>query len=241
MRRGSRFPNDQAEIVFSDVIIEQLEALGEKERIEVLSEIVRLCEDPSGKHPLSAPLSGWNTLDVLGAESRVVYKATVEHGIGLLEVLCMGPRSDSEVYDMALSISTTGLLTEDEVTQLWDALGLLDVVTESIGLEGWDYRPEPAPDGMRRAAVNSGLLDRETADLLAKDELEAAMTSGWGPEGADPERALMAALERARGSADFSIRQILEVRQSDRCGVLMVRAKSLCVRRADHPGPHRSA
>ncbi|MCU1364053.1 MAG: hypothetical protein JWM55_1881 [Acidimicrobiaceae bacterium] len=240
MRRGSRFPDDQAEIVFSDVIIEQLEALGERERIDVLAEIIRLCDDPSGKHPLSAPLSGWNTLDVLGTESRVVYKATTENNVGLIEVLCMGPRSGSEVYDMAISIATTGLLTEDEVTQLWEALGLLDVVTEDVGLEGWDYRPEPAPDGMRRAAVNSGLLNKETADLLAKDELEAAMTSGWGPEGADPERALVAALERARGSADFSVRQILEARRGDRCGALMVRAKSPCVRRAGHPGPHRS-
>ncbi len=241
MRRGSRFPDDQAEIVFSDVIIEQLEALGEQERIDVLAEIIRLCGDPSGKHPLSAPLSGWNTLDVLGMESRVVYKATTENNVGLIEVLCLGPRSGSEVYDMAVSISATGLLTEDEVTQLWEALGLLDVVTEDVGLEGWDYRPEPAPDGMRRAAVNSGLLNKETADLLAKDELEAAMTSGWGPEGADPERALIAALERARGSADFSVRQILEARRGDRCGALMVRAKSPCVRRAGHPGPHRSA
>lgn len=241
MRRGSRFPNDQAEIVFSDVIIEQLEALGENERIEVLAEVVRLCENPSGKHPLRAPLAGWNTLDVLGTESRVVYKATVEHGVGLLEALCMGPRSDSEVYDMAIGISATGLLNEDEVTQLWEALGLLDVVTEDVGLEGWDYRPAPAPDGMRRAAVSSGLLDRETADLLAKDELEAAMTSGWGPDGVDPEGALIAALERARGSADFSVRQILEARRVDRCSVLMVRAKSPCARRAGHPGPHRSA
>lgn len=240
MRRGSRFPDDQAEIVFSDIIIEQLEQFTENQRIDVLAEVVRLCDDPGGKHPLRTPLSGWNTLDVLGAELRVVYKATIADGVGLLEVLCIGPRSDSEVYDMAIGITRTGLLSEGEVTQLWEALSLLDIVTEDVGLEGWDYRPEPAPEGMRRAAVNAGLLDKDIADLLAKDELEAAMTSGWGPSGADPEKALRAALERARGSADFSIRKILQSRRENRCGALMVRAKSTCVRRAGHPGPHRS-
>jgi hypothetical protein len=142
---------------------------------------------------------------------------------------------------MAVGAVKTGCLSEDEVTQLWEALGLLDVVTEEVGLEGWDYRPAPAPEGMRRAAVAAGLIDQDTADLLAKDELEAAMASGWGPHGPDPEKALVAALERARGSADFSARKIIEVRQDDRCGVLMIRARSNCVRRAGHPGPHRSA
>jgi hypothetical protein len=52
--------------------------------------------------------------------------------------------------------------------------------------------------GMRRAAANSVLLDRGTADLLAKDELEAAVTSGWGPDGTDSEWAFIAALERTR-------------------------------------------
>jgi len=89
--------------------------------------------------------------------------------------------------------------------------------------------------------VSAGLLDADTASVLSKDELEVAMTSGWGPDGADPEKALLAALERARGSVDFSVRKILELRQDDRCGALMVRAKSACVRRLGHPGPHRSA
>ena len=241
MRRGSRFPNDQAEVVFADIIVEQLDRFSEDNRIDVLAAIVHLCDDPAGKHPLHAPLSGWNTLDVLSGHYRVVYKATISEGVGLLEVLCIGPRSDSEVYDMAVSAVKTGCLSEDEVTQLWEALGLLEVVTEEVGLEGWDYRPAPAPAGMRRAAVAAGLIDQDTADLLAKDELEAAMAFGWGPDGPDPERALIAALERARGSADFSARKIIEVRQDARCGVLMIRARSNCVRRAGHPGPHRSA
>jgi hypothetical protein len=242
VRRGSRFPDDQAEVVFADIIIEHLDDFTEDERIEVLAEIVRICNDPGGKHPLHAPLAGWNTLDVLGGDYRVVYKATITDDVGLLEVLCIGPRSDSEVYDMANAAVLTGCLSEDEVTQLWEALSLLDVVVDEIGLEGWDYRPTAGPEGMRRAAVASGLLDEQTAGLLAKDEIEAAMASGWGTDGApDPEAALVAALERARGSADFSARKILEVRQDDRCGVLMPRAKSNCVRRVGHPGPHRSA
>jgi hypothetical protein len=101
VRRGSRFPNDQAEVVFADIIVEQLERFSEDGRIEVLAEIVHLCGDPAGKHPLHAALSGWNTLDVLGGHYRVVYKATISQGVGLLEILCIGPRSDSEVYDMA--------------------------------------------------------------------------------------------------------------------------------------------
>jgi hypothetical protein len=240
VRRGSRFPNDQAEVVFADIIIEQLERFTEDERIDVLAEIVNLCRDPAGKHPLHAPLSGWNTLDVLGGDYRVVYKATTSENVGLLEILLIGPRSDSEVYDIAVGAVNTGCLSEDEVTQLWEALGLLDVVTEEAGLEGWDYRPTPAPEGMRRAAVAAGLIDHDTAELLAKDELVAAIASGWGPDGPDPKRALVAALERARGSADFSARKIVELPNDERCGVLMTRARSNCVRRAGHPGPHRS-
>jgi hypothetical protein len=241
VRRGGRLPGDQAEIVFSDILIEQLNELGESERIDVLAEIVRLCGKPAGKHPLHAPLSGWNTLDVLHGAHRVVYKASVTSGTGLIEVLCLGPRRDSEIYDMAIGIGNSGLLTDDELTQLWEVLGLLDVAVESVGLEGWDYRPAPAPEGLRRAAVAAGLLDEKTASLLAKDEVEAAMADGWGVAGPDPTRALRAALRRARGSGDFDERKILEARLVDRCGAIMPRAKATCVRRAGHPGPHRRA
>jgi hypothetical protein len=84
------------------------------------------------------------------------------------------------------------------------------------------------------------VIDQETADLLAKDELEAAMASGWGPHGPDPQRGLVAALHRARGSADFAARQALEARGDDRWDTDMIRARSNCIRRADHPGPHRA-
>src|SRR5690606_11375933 len=145
-----------------------------------------------------APLAGWNTLDVLGGHRRVVYKATVVDGTGLIEVLCLGPRSDNEVYDVAVGLRDAGLLDEDEVTDLWDALALLDVLEEDVGLDGWDYRPPPAPDGMVRAAVAAGLLDETTASALSKPELEAAMAQGWGASGPDPAAALIAALEQAR-------------------------------------------
>ena len=57
MRRGSRFPADQAEVVFSDVLVEQLSDLPHDQQLNVLGAIVGLCEDPAGKHPLKRPLA----------------------------------------------------------------------------------------------------------------------------------------------------------------------------------------
>ncbi|MGH9047655.1 MAG: hypothetical protein ACRDVW_10135 [Acidimicrobiales bacterium] len=241
MRRGDRFPDDQAEVVFSDIFVEQLEAdLSETDRIDVLAEVVALCKAPGGKHPLKAPLAGWNTLDVLAARRRVVYKACVVEGTGLIEVLCLGPRRDSEVYDMASGVAGTGLLSEEELTQLWDALAILDVAAQSVGLEGWDYRSPPAPEGLRRSVVAAGVLDVATAALLSQDELLAAMEHAWDEGRLDPAVALVAALERARGSADFGERAILSVRQEERCAADMHRARATCIRRRGHPGPHRA-
>lgn len=42
-------------------------------------------------------------------------------------------------------------MSDHEVTRLWEALSLFDVVAEAVGLGGWDHRPPPAPDGMVRA------------------------------------------------------------------------------------------
>lgn len=244
MRRGERFPADAAELDLTDLLVEQLAELTATQREDVLVDLVRLCEDPGGKHPLRAPLAGWNTLEVLGGHQRVVYRATVVDGVGLIEALCLGPRTDSEVYDMAIGLRDAGVLTDDELTALWDALAILDVVAEQVGLDGWDFRPEPAPEGMRRAAVASGLLDEETAALLSRDEVEAAMTAGWGPAGPDPAAALVAALKRARSRAvpldPGEAAAILSARAEDRCGVLLPRAQRPCVRRTGHPGPHRS-
>ena len=241
MRRGDRFPDDQAEVVFSDIFVEQLEAdFDESDRIDVLAAIVVLCEAPGGRHPLKKPLAGWNTLDVLWAQKRVIYKASVVEGTGLIEVLCLGPRRDSEVYDMATGVASTGRLSDDELTQLWDALAILDVATQTIGLEGWDYRPTAAPEGLRRSAVAAGVLDAATAALLSQDELLAAMEHAWDQGQLDPALALVAALERARDSADFGEREILSARQEDRCAAEMPRAGARCIRRQGHPGPHRA-
>lgn len=244
MRRGGRFPENQAEVVFTDVLTEQLGQLREPDREAVLVDVVSLCDAPGGKHPLHAPLAGWNTLAVLGGRQRVVYKASVVRGTGLLEVLCLGPRSDDEIYDMATALVGSGLLEPDEITDLWDALAVLDVVAEDVGLDGWDYRPPAAPEGMIRAAVAAGLLDETTAGALSKPELEAALEHGWGPKGPDPRAALIAALERARGRAippppDHD--DVLRNRTAPRCGALMPRAGSRCIRRSGHPGPHRSS
>jgi hypothetical protein len=227
------------------VFVEQLTNLTAQQREDVLVDLVRLCTDPGGKHPLQTPLAGWNTLTVLGGHHGVVYRATVVDTVGLIEVLCLGPRSDSEVYDMAVALRDAGVLTDDELTDLWDALAILDVVAEQVGLDGWDFVPAPAPEGMRRAVVAAGLLDAESAALLSKDELEAAMAAGWGPDGPDPRTALVAALERARSRAvtltPEEAAAILAARGEDRCGVTLPRKQRPCIRRAGHPGPHRSS
>lgn len=244
MRRGGRFPEDQSEVVFTDVFTEQVGQLTEADQEAVLVDVISLCDAPGGKHPLHAPLAGWNTLTVLGGHHRVVYKATVVAGTGLLEVLCLGPRSDDEVYDMAGALVRSGLLEPDEITDLWNALAVLDIVAEDVGLDGWDYRPPAAPEGMIRAAVAAGLLDEATAGALSKPELEAALEHGWGPQGPDPRAALLAALERARGRgvpppSDHAT--VIRSRSAPRCGALMPRAGSRCIRRSGHPGPHRSS
>ena len=212
MKRGQRLPDDQAEIVFSDVLVEQLENRTTAEQQDVLASIVRLCTDPAGKHPLSHALAGWNTLEVLAGHARVVYKVSQMDGVGLVEVLCLGPRSADEVYDMAVALTRSGALAPAEVTQVWEALALLEVVAEAVGLDGWDFTPLPAPAGMVRSAVAAQLLPEAQARLLSKDELEAAMEAGWASGAADPVAAIRAALERARGRVGFVGRDVLAER-----------------------------
>lgn len=242
MRHGQRLPHDQAEVVFFDAFVEQLGARSLNDQVDVIAEVIRLCEDPAGKHPLRAPLVGWNTLDVLGGHHRVVFRASIVDNCGLIEVLCLGPRSADEVYDIAHALVDAHLLTDDEVTALWDALAILDIVEEEVGLDGWDYAPPPAPDGMVRAAVAAGLLDEPLARLMSLPELQAALEHGWTRGKPDPEVAVLAALERARSRAREVVdaRSIVLARLEMRCGVLMPRAKARCVRRVDHPGPHRA-
>ena len=240
MRRGGRLPDDQAEIVFSDAFVEALEALTAVERAEVLAAVVALCSAPAGKHPLSAALAGWNTVEVLGGHRRVVFRVSAPGGVGLVEVLCLGPRADGEVYDLAAALAASGLMDGDRVTQLWGALAVLDVVAEKVGLDGWDYAPPPAPEGQVRSVVAAGLIEEYVARLLSQDELVAAMTDGWGPAGPDRDRALKAALIRARGRAGMPSIDVIWLRSAPRCDVVLPRARSRCIRRRGHPGPHRS-
>lgn len=242
MKRGQRLPRNQAEVVFLDSFIEQLAERSTRDQTEIIAEVIRLCEEPAGKHPLRSPLTGWNTLDVLGGHYRVVYRASIINDCGLIEVLCIGPRSADKVYDTAVALIDAHLLTEDEVTSLWDALAILDIIEEEVGLDGWDFAPPPAPDGMVRAAVAAGVLDEDTARLMSLDELQAALEHGWTRGEPDPEAAMLAALERARSRARDIVdtRSIVLARFDARCGVLMPRAGARCIRREDHPGPHRA-
>lgn len=245
MRPGETFPGDQAEIVFNDVFVEYLDQLTDDEAESVLIDVVALCHNPAGTHPLSNRgndrLAGWNTLDVLKKQHRVVFSSRVVAGTGTVEVLCAGPRRAEAVYDLANALVRTGRLEPAEVTEIWQVLTLLDVLAEEVGLDGWDYLPPAGPAGMVRAAVAAGLLDEATAQLLAKDELEAAMEHGWGPDGADPVAALRAALRRARAGVDpGDLTGVMRHRGQDRCGAVMPRTGRHCTRRAGHPGVHRS-
>ena len=246
MRRGERFPNDQAQIVFSDPFVEYLESsltFGQCE--EVLAEVVALCANPAGSHPLSNRgstdrLAGWNAVDVLNQEHRVVFASRIVNGVGLIEVLCAGPRRASAAYDLANALVASGALTHDEVIEIWQALTLLDVIAEQVGLDGWDYRPPAAPEGLIRAAVASGVLNEATARLLASDEITAAMTAGWDHDGPDPTAALRAALRRARAGVEVGdLTRVLASRAHDRCDAVLPRTGARCVRRDGHPGAHR--
>ncbi len=245
MRRDGQLPNSRAEVVFSDLLVEQLDQLSEHDQLSVPGEIVALCAAPGGKHPLRTPLQGWNTLDVLGGQRRVVYRATVVGGVGLIEAICLGPRRNGEVYDMAASLVASQRLTDAEVTQFWAALSLLDVVAESVGLDGWDYQPIPAPIGQQRSAVAAGLLTSDLAALLSSDEIQAAMAQGWDAAGnPDSTATLSAALRRSRGRIPrptSSIDTVFKNRRLDRCGATMPRAQTRCIRRIGHAGPHRSS
>lgn len=235
-------PDDQAEIVFSDVFVEQLADLTKVEQLDVLAEVNRLCEQPAGKHPLGGALAGWNTVEVNGRMRRVVYKARTQDGAGTIHVLCVGKRSDDAVYDTARALVDSGLLTEEEATQIWDALALVDVEAEAVGLDGWDYRPPAAPEGMQKAAVAAGVVDAETAAVMSKPELEAAMENAWTPTGEpDPEAAVAAALRSRQGRVPPEPGTVLRERATERCNVVMPVARARCIRRKGHPGPHRAS
>lgn len=247
MRGNERLPDDQAEIVFSEPFLLYLDGLTADERESVLTDVVALCENPVGKHPLSNKsaadrLAGLNTVEVLNKRHRVVYAARVEEGVGLIEVMCAGPRTGNAVYDVANALVRSGQLTEEEATQLWDALALLDVLTEQLGLDGWDYTPQPAEAHLVRALVQLGLLSEELAAVVSRAEAEAAMREGYDESGQpDQYAALMAVMRAARSRSDYGdATDILKRRTERRCGAEMPRARATCIRRVGHPGPHRA-
>lgn len=69
----------------------------------------------------------------------------MREGVGLIEVITTGHRRDDEVYAYAHDLIESGILSEVEQTQIWDALTLIDDTKARVGLEDWDYKEEPAP------------------------------------------------------------------------------------------------
>lgn len=245
MRRGEHLPDDQAEVVFSAEMIEQLVSdFTETDRFRIFDEIAGLFAQPWGKHPLSNReggdrLAGFNTVEVLDRKYRIVFRATVTpESVGLIEILAIGPRSENRIYDAIGAMLSTGRL-DDVRDQVWDVLSIFEDTAERLGLERWEYAPEEPPEGLVRAAVASGVLPIELAELLSTDELNIAMNEGWGSDGEpDSAGAVSAALSRVAGSSEPD--RILSARQEPRCGVEMPRAKKPCIRKAGHPGAHRS-
>jgi hypothetical protein len=103
---------------------------------------------------------------VLGRRHRIVFAARAEQGVALIEVVCAGPRAGNAVYDVANALVRWGRLTEEEATQVGDALALLEVVAEDVGIDGWDYRSRPAEARLVRALVQLGLLPRISPELF---------------------------------------------------------------------------
>lgn len=236
MRRGDSFPEDQAEVTYSDIFEEQLEALPAETAKQVLGDIVRLCANPGGKHPLRARLAGFNTVEVAGREMRCVYRATPPNdtnATGLIEVLCIGKRRNNEVYDAAQALLDANLITGRELTQIWIAFDAVGVAAERYGLDGWDYRPTPPNEGLVLSAVAAGLVDETTARLLSESELVEVLKSATEP---DP---LQVALERQRRLGPRLAPDQLPARATARCGKWMPNARTNCVRRKGHPGPCR--
>ena len=246
MRAGGKIPDDQAEIVFSDVFFEYLATLTKIEQLSVLETIESLTRNPAGKHPLSnttkyGKLAGFNTVETLDGEHRAIFRVQVVDGVGVIEVIVGGPRRGDEIYSAANALEKSGKLTADEVTQIWDALDLLEIVSEKAGLNSWDYLPEPGAESQQRTLVGAGVLPGEIASILSKDELNEAMNAAWSnpDRQPDPDAAIEAALRRARNNS-ISTGDLIASRREPRCGAMMPRAKKPCVRRQGHPGAHRS-
>lgn len=178
------FLEQQAEVVLTEENIDCLiENVVTSQRENVIDTIVSLFAAPQGEHPLSnqnkTNLVGFNTVEVAQREFRIIYRVSVREGVGLIEVITIGHRRDDEVYVYAHDLIQSGKLSEAEQTQIWDALTLIDDTKARVGLEDWDYKEEPAPEGLIKPAVVAGALDEDFARILSKDEIVVAMSAAW--------------------------------------------------------------
>lgn len=247
MRDGEKFPGDQAEVVLTSEAVDWIADNVEQTRWdEVLDDIRALFTRPAGKHALSNRsatdrLAGLSTTATLGTDCRIVFRSSVSaEGTGLIRIIALGTRSDNRIYDAVNALLASGKLTDDEAQSIWDMLELYDQTAEKHGLELWDYRPVPAPEGLIKTVVASGALSQEIAEQLTKDEINAAMENAWDPETGelDPERALAAALDRVAGSS--TPERVIAQRAEPRCGAHMPIADRPCIRVRGHAGAHRA-
>lgn len=240
MRRGEQFPDGRAEIELIDDLVERLSEMPQHLIDDILIGILALCENPAGKHPLSGDLAGLNTVEADERRLRTVYRATppsAGHETALIEIVTVGPRRDGEVYTIAAALVDSGVLDEEQATQIWDALELLDTAAEQAGLDGWDYKPPPAAPWLIDGAVNAG-FDRTEVEHLSHDELSAAMADLY--ETGNPDDAVTKAMGRVNTVLTRQTAPGLSGRADARCGKYMRRARASCIRRKDHPGPCRS-
>jgi len=242
MRAGGKLPGDRGELVLTDSFLEQVAELSRADALEVMATVVRTLENPGGKHPLSARVSralvGCNTVETLGGTHRIVY--FVDENQASITVFALGLRRNNEIYDKAIALVNSGVLTADEITSIWQVLALLDIVAETFGLDSSDYLPQQAPEGLVLAAVRAGILDEDIAQLLSKEEINEAMIAGFANGEVDMDAALTAALKVARGRSGFDSADIIRTRKEPRCANWMPRSRALCIRRAGHSGPCRS-
>ncbi|KJC63524.1 hypothetical protein [Agreia bicolorata] len=242
MQPGDRFPDDQAEVVFTDESIEWLIAnVNASDREEVFDTIVGLFVSPAGKHRLSKKpatnLVGFNTVEACRRDYRIIYRAKTQKDVGTVEIITIGLRRDDEVCAEAHDLVHSGKLTPDEQTQIWDALQILGETKGRLGLEEWDYVEEAAPEGLVKAAVAADILDEEFARLLTKSELTVAMEAAWASGTLDRQAAMVAAMKRVASSA--TPERVFASRRDDRCGALLPLAKKTCIRKKGHAGAHR--
>ena len=141
------------------------------------------------------------------------------------------------MYTIASALIESGILDQNEVTQIWDSLALLDAAAEDAGLDGWDYSPAPAPPWLIAAATQAG-LPVDQLEHMSREEVETAMELVCKTE--QPTTAVSEAVQRANRTLTRRPPPPLQTRGDSRCRKYMPRQRQTCIRRAGHPGPCRS-